>query len=201
MIDLPVEKNTLYEILLTSINEDETFNTKPFGITIDDENKIHITIFPNKTLRNIQRNPNITIQFTQDALIYTKSALSKLSDDDYVDDGMKILKKVDYIIDAKVTEIIEEQINDQYSRTMKAQVTCEIEDLTKIRDVIAVLSRPTALILEHLVKYSRVKFMNTDERKAFLAEIDESKPLIERQGNKDHYEAFNMIRSALENRI
>ena len=62
MIDIPAEKNTLYEILLTTTNKDQSYNTKPFGITITDEDKIHITIFPNRTLKNIQRNPEILIQ-------------------------------------------------------------------------------------------------------------------------------------------
>ncbi|PAV07205.1 DUF447 domain-containing protein [Methanosphaera cuniculi] len=201
MIDIPAEKNTLYEILLTTTNKDQSYNTKPFGITITDEDKIHITIFPNRTLKNIQRNPEILIQFTQDALTYTKSALSKLESDDYIDSDMKILKKTDYVIKAKVVDIKEEQIHDQFSRTMKAQIMCEIEDIQKLHDKIPTLSRPTAQIIEHLVKYSRVKFMNIDEKKAFLSEIDESASLINRQGNEDHKEALKLIHDALESRI
>ncbi|WP_303235690.1 DUF447 domain-containing protein [Methanosphaera cuniculi] len=201
MIDISAEKNTLYEILLTTTNKDQSYNTKPFGITITDEDKIHITIFPNRTLKNIQRNPEILIQFTQDALTYTKSALSKLESDDYIDSDMKILKKTDYVIKAKVVDIKEEQIHDQFSRTMKAQIMCEIEDIQKLHDKIPTLSRPTAQIIEHLVKYSRVKFMNIDEKKAFLSEIDESASLINRQGNEDHKEALKLIHDALESRI
>ncbi|WP_304124280.1 DUF447 domain-containing protein [Methanosphaera cuniculi] len=201
MIDIPAEKNTLYEILLTSTNKDQSYNTKPFGITITDEDKIHITIFPNRTLKNIQRNPEILIQFTQDALTYTKSALSKLESDDYIDSDMKILKKTDYVIKAKVVDIKEEQIHDQFSRTMKAQIMCEIEDVQKMHDKIPTLSRPTAQIIEHLVKYSRVKFMNKDEKKVFLSQIDESAPLINRQGNENHKEALKLIHDALESRI
>lgn len=191
--------DALYEVLLTSQNNNGSYNIKPFGIKFNKDGQIEITIFPNKTLKNIKNNPFITIQFTQNIDVYVRALFNKLVDSDFLDD--KILNETNTAIDAKVVSMTEEVREDAHSKTTITHVVCDIIDVSQINLAIPVISRPTAMIMEDLIRYSRVKFMNVNEMCEYLKDMEDSIDFIKDQGNKIHLDAINLICSELENKI
>lgn len=192
--NLNIEENTRYEVLVTTHNDDNSYNTKPFGVLFKGNNVI-LNLYPNSTLKNIRNNPSFIIQLSSNPLIFTKSLLDKLDDSDYNENG--ILKKAPCIIYAKAFDYVTIIHEDKYGDTPITRITSEITDMIMMNNSPSVINRTTNRIIELLVKLSRIKYMNNDDLNLLEKEIDESLKFIIKEGNQDHISSFTLIKEEL----
>lgn len=192
--NLDIEENMIYEVLVTTYDDDKKYNTKPFGITFK-ENNVILNLYPNNTLNNIKRNSSFMIQLSSNPLMFTKALLDKLDVDDYDEDG--ILKKTSYIIYANATDYVGVIHEDKHGDICITRTTAEITDIIKINNSPSIINRATSRIMELLVKLSRLQFMTNDELLLFEKEVDDSLRFIVKVGNQDHIDSLTLIKQEL----
>ncbi len=187
---LSLQNDTIYESLITTVNSDNTINTKPIGI-IFENNQIRLDLFYNRTLQNIKCNKIFTIEFTTSPLLYTKALFNKFNPTDYKKEGNYYnLLKSDYVIHAKLIKI------DKFMN--KSKIIAEIVNEQEENNSIPTINRATNKIIELLVKYTRINFMTKEEKQLFKEEIIKSEGFIEKVGNQNHIESFNILKSEIE---
>lgn len=193
-----VECDVLYEVIVTTKNSDMSYNSKPFGITFDSEGLIHMRLFENRTLSNILDNGFIRIQFMGNIYTITRALLGELDKEDYVDDSASLCG-ASFVFDVDVISIDGVEISDVYSTTHVSNIVCRICDVVYEGNDLPVLSRATYKILDFLVVYSRVNFMNFDEINSFYKKIVSSNNFIKKCGNHLHEDALKLIEYSVKN--
>ncbi|RAP53173.1 MAG: hypothetical protein BZ137_07520 [Methanosphaera sp. rholeuAM130] len=193
--NLNIEENTRYEVLITTNNNDNSYNTKPFGVLFKQDNVI-LNLYPNNTLKNIRNNPSFTIQLSSNPLTFTKALLGKLDESDYDDNG--ILKKTSRILYANATDYVVIIHEDKYGDTPITRITAEITDVVMLNNSPPTINRTTNKIIELLVKLSRVKYMNKEEFESFKKEADDSFKFIIKEGNQDHMDSLILIKQEIK---
>ena len=189
-----LDEHTTYEVLITTRNIDGTVHTKPFGIKLID-NKLILNLFPNTTLKNIQSNPNFKVQFSLNPLIYTKAFFNKLNKMDYIEN--EVLVCSDYIIDAKVEDILRFIQDDDYGTSVYYRITANIINFKKLKNRISTINRSTNIILDLLIKASRFYLMNSEEKNQLINEINKNYKFILKEGNQDHLDSLNLIKKEM----
>lgn len=190
-----LDEHTTYEVLITTISVDEEVHTKPFGMKLID-NKLVLNLFPNITLKNMQSNPTFKVQFSLNPLIYTKAFFNKLSDEDYIEN--EVLACSDYIIDAKVEDILRFIQDDDYGTSVYYRITAEIIGFKKLKNRMPTINRSTNIILDLLVKSSRFYLMNTEEKNQLINEINKTYKFILKEGNQNHLDSLNLIKKEIK---
>ena len=189
-----LDEHTTYEVLITTRNIDGTVHTKPFGIKLID-NKLILNLFPNTTLKNIQSNPNFKVQFSLNPLIYTKAFFNKLNKMDYIEN--EVLVCSDYIIDAKVEDILRFIQDDDYGASVYYRITANIINFKKLKNRMSTINRSTNIILDLLIKASRFYLMNSEEKNQLINEINKNYKYILKEGNQDHLDSLNLIKKEM----
>lgn len=189
-----LDEHTTYEVLITTRNIDGTVHTKPFGIKLID-NKLILNLFPNTTLKNIQSNPNFKVQFSLNPLIYTKAFFNKLNKMDYIEN--EVLVCSDYIIDAKVEDILRFIQYDDYGTSVYYRITANIINFKKLKNRMSTINRSTNIILDLLIKASRFYLMNSEEKNQLINEINKNYKFILKEGNQDHLDSLNLIKKEM----
>ncbi len=189
-----LDEHTTYEVLITTRNIDGTVHTKPFGIKLID-NKLILNLFPNTTLKNIQSNPNFKVQFSLNPLIYTKAFFNKLNKMDYIEN--EVLVCSDYIIDAKVEDILRFIQDDDYGTSVYYRITANIINFKKLKNRMSTINRSTNIILDLLIKASRFYLMNSEEKNQLINEINKNYKFILKEGNQDHLDSLNLIKKEM----
>ena len=189
-----LDEHTTYEVLITTRNIDGTVHTKPFGIKLID-NKLILNLFPNTTLKNIQSNPNFKVQFSLNPLIYTKAFFNKLNKMDYIEN--EVLVCSDYIIDAKVEDILRFIQDDDYGTSVYYRITANIINFKKLKNRMSTINRSTNIILDLLIKASRFYLMNSEEINQLINVINKNFKFILNEGNQDHLDSLNLIKKEM----
>jgi hypothetical protein len=193
---LNIDENTRYDVLVTTEANDNSYNTKPFGVLFKKDNVI-LNLYPNNTLENLKDNPSFIVQLSSNPLTFTKALLDKLDASDY--DNANILKKTSCIIYATAVDYVTMIHEDSYGDTPITRITAEITDIVWINNTPSIINRTTNRIIELLVKLSRLKYMNTDELDLFEREINDSLRFIVKEGNQDHIDSLTLIKQELNN--
>lgn len=194
--NLNIEENTRYEVLVTTHNKDDSYNTKPFGVLFK-KNNVILNLYPNATLENIKDNSSFIIQLSSNPLIFTKSLLDRLDSSDYNEEG--ILKKASCVLYVKAFDCVTIIHEDKYGDTPITRITSEITDTIMMCNSPSVINRTTNKIIELLVKLSRIKYMNKADLDLFEKQIDESLKFIIKEGNQDHISSLTLIKEELNN--
>ncbi len=194
--NLNIEENTRYEVLVTTHNNDGSYNTKPFGVLFKN-NDVILNLYPNTTLENIKDNPSFIIQLSSNPLVFTKALLNKLDSSDYNNEG--IIKKTSCALYANAMDYVTIIHEDKYGDTPLCRITAEITDMILINNSPSVINRTTNKIIELLVKLSRINYMNSKQLDLFEKELDESLKFIIKEGNQDHIDSLTLIKEELNN--
>ena len=157
--NINIEEDTRYEVLITTSGNDNSHNTKPFGV-IFNGNIVKLNLYPNTTLKNIRDNPSFIIQITSNPLIFTKALLNKLDDSDYNEEG--ILNDVSYILYANAIDYMGVIQEDNYGKTQITKINAEVTDVIKLNNSPSIINRTTNKIIELLVKLSRLPYLSKD---------------------------------------
>lgn len=182
-------EDTIYEVIITSWIEDVNF--KPFGIKFSN-NKVILNLYPNKTLYNLKVNPEFIIQFTQNPLIYTKALFNQLTTNDY--DENYILHSSDFIINAKVSKIIPHNHKDEYGNVILTQIIADIIQINQINYTPPIINRATNKILDLLIEYTRLPFMDINKKNTYEDKLINSEDFIKKTGNKLHMQSLKILK-------
>ncbi len=185
-----LEEDVTYEVLVSTTDEDNNINIRPFGICYCDNHFI-LNLYPNKTLHNIKKSSNFTIYFTQDSLLFTKALLSTLTVEEL--SGL-----VDCAVECRVTEIESDFIDDVYGKNVTTKIIAKANNLIEYNDRLPIISRATNNIIELLVDFSRYHFMDKDARIIFNKKLELTENIIKKTGNKKHLQSLKMLKKELK---
>lgn len=194
MYKLNLEEDTTYEVLVTTINQDNSVNTKPFGIKIRNEEVI-LNLYANRTLDNIMNNQEFYIQLTSNPLLFTKALLNKLDAHDYED--KVLLKDVSCLLKLEVTGTKTMIKEDIYQSVTITRISSKIISTKYLDKNILSINRATNRIIELLVKTSRVHLMDKKELNEFEEEVDKSSRFIIKEGNETHIKSLTLIKQEI----
>jgi len=195
--NINIEEDTRYEVLITTSGNDNSHNTKPFGVVFKG-NIVKLNLYPNTTLKNIRDNPSFIIQITSNPLIFTKALLNKLDASDYNDEG--ILNGASYALYANTIDYMGVIQEDNYGKTQITKINAEVTDVIKLNNSPSIINRTTNKIIELLVKLSRLPYLSKDEVSSFKKEVDNSLKFIVKEGNQNHIDSLTLIKQELNNK-
>lgn len=184
------EEDMTYEVLVSTKNEDASFNIKPFGLKIVD-NSFVLKLFPSKTLSNIKSTGMLTVYLLQDVLIFTKALTSNLSRED-------LLGEVNYEITCEISNLDELSIEDDYGENITATIIAKPVKIIEHKKNLPLINRASNQIIELLVDFSRYDFMDVDARNNFIKKLNSSEKLIRKTGNKKHLDSLNILKKELK---
>ena len=164
MVDLNLEEDTTYEVLVTTVNSDNSVNTKPFGVKFKDDEVI-LNLYSNTTLKNIMDNQEFYIQLTSNPLLFTKALLAKLEPDDYLDKFL--LKDVNSLLKLEPIDFHVVIKDDVYSAVKITRISSRITSIQSINESVITINRATNRIIELLVKLSRIHLMDKKQLNNF----------------------------------
>ncbi len=194
MIDLNLEEDTTYEVLITTVNSDNSLNTKPFGVKFKEDNVI-LNLYSNTTLKNIMNNHEFHIQLTSNPLLFTKALLDKLETDDYADNFL--LKDVNTLLKLEPTDSHVIIKDDLYSTVKITRISSRITSIQSINESVLTINRATNRIIELLVKLSRIHLMDKKQLNNFKEEVDHSSRFIIKEGNETHIRSLTLIKQEI----
>ena len=193
-----VDCDVLYEVIVTTKNSDMSYNSKPFGISFDSDGLVHMRLFENRTLLNIYDNGFVRIQFMGNIYTMTRALLGMLDDTDYMNNSATLCG-ASFVFDVDVVSVDGADISDSYSKSHVSNIVCKILGVVYSGNDLPVLSRATYKILDFLVDYSRVNFMNYENINSFYNEIQSSSNFIKKCGNHLHQDALKLIENSVKN--
>ena len=194
MIDLNLEEDTTYEVLVTTINSDNSVNTKPFGMKFKEDNVI-LNLYSNTTLKNIMDNHEFYIQLTSNPLLFTKALLNRLETDDYVDKFL--LKDANHLLKLEPMDYHVIIKDDLYSTVKITRISSRITSTQSINQSIITINRATNKIMELLVKLSRIHLMDKKQLNNFKEEVNHSSRFIIKEGNETHIKSLTLIKQEI----
>lgn len=183
-----LEEDTVYEVLISTKNKDNSAHVKPFGITLHNNNII-LKLYPNRTLLNIKHNNTFSVHFTNNPLLYTKSILGVMDE--------KTADLSDVIIDCDVNGIIAETVEDTYGKNVLTIINAKAVNIHENNKYIPTINRATNNIIELLVLLSRYEYLDYNNREKFHKKVEETERLIEKTGNKKHKESIKLIKKEI----
>lgn len=184
------EENMSYEVLVSTKNDDDSRNIKPFGLRIVD-NSFVFRLFPNKTLSNIKNTGELTVYFLQDVLIFTKALTSGLSRED-------ILGEVNYEITCEISNLDTIAIEDSYGKNITVTIIAEPVKIIEYKKALPIINRASNQIMELLVDFSRYDFMDVDAKSNFIKKLKSSESVIRKTGNRKHLDSLDLLKKELK---
>lgn len=185
-----LENGTTYEVLISTENEDGSFNVKPFGLKVKD-NLFVLKLFPNRTFFNIKRTSQLTIFFSQDVLMFTKALTSRLDYDDF-------LAGVDCEIQCAVLDIDTNHVEDDYGKNVRVTIMAKPMEIIEHKRTLPIINRASNQIMELLVDFSRYHLMDVDAKNNFIKKVRSAEIIIRKTGNKKHLDSLNIIKKELK---
>lgn len=184
------EEDMIYEVLMSTKNEDGSLNVKPFGLKIKD-NLFVLNLFPNKTLLNIKNNLEFTVYFLQDVFIFTKALTSNL-------DYEEFLNEINYEIPCKISNSSVSIIEDNYGKNITTTIIAEPIKIIEHKETFPIINRASNKIMELLIDFSRYDFMDVDAKNNFIEKVNSSETIIRKTGNKKHLDSLNLLKKELK---
>jgi len=180
------EEDMVYEVLISTKNEDGSLNVKPFGLKIKN-NSFVLKLFPNKTFLNIKNNLVFTVYFLQDVLMFTKALTSNL-------DYEEFLNEINYEIPCKISNSSVSVIEDNYGKNITTTIIAEPIKIIEHKETLPIINRASNKIMELLIDFSRYDLMDVDAKSNFIEKINSSERIIRKTGNGKHLDSLNLLK-------
>ncbi|MBE6485244.1 MAG: DUF447 family protein [Methanosphaera stadtmanae] len=184
------EEDMVYEVLISTKNEDGSLNVKPFGLKIKN-NSFVLKLFPNKTFLNIKNNLVFTVYFLQDVLMFTKALTSNL-------DYEEFLNEINYEIPCKISNSSVSVIEDNYGKNITTTIIAEPIKIIEHKETLPIINRASNKIMELLIDFSRYDLMDVDAKSNFIEKINSSERIIRKTGNGKHLDSLNLLKKELK---
>nr|WP_295001052.1 DUF447 domain-containing protein [uncultured Methanobrevibacter sp.] len=192
-----MERGRQYETIITTKNQDGSKNAAPIGVICAGNDIIINRIFKgSRTLDNIIREREFTVNITHDPELFTNSTLGNLSQDLFNDDfsikNVKAHFKCEVI---SLTKAIKQ--SDPIKKNGKAIVIkSKVVDLT-IEEKTHALNRGFGYVIESLVNFTRFDFMEHAQKEEYLKKFREANRVVLKVGTKEDIKSMNEIKKEL----
>ena len=184
-----LDENTLFEVLVATVNPDGTSIVRPFGVRYVGGSFI-FNLFPNHSLSNIKDNGKLTVCFTGDVLLFVRALLCDLTFDGVED-------CVDCAVVCDVSSVESVQMEDSIGKNITYKIVAKPIKIIEHGRSLPVISRATNHIIELLVILSRYQYMDVDVKNRFHEKVRESEEIISKTGNNKHKKAIQLIKKEI----
>ena len=200
LFDIGMCKGQQYEVILTTWNDDNTRNAAPFGILVKNNNEIINRIYKgSKTLSNIKRNKEFTVNLTYNPLYFSYSLIDNISDEFYVDCDSLVLRDVDAFFNVEVNDIKNIfREDDPLSPVEVTYIKSYVDNVIVNNESVNPLNRGIHCVIESLVNYSRIDKVNSSVKEYYLGRFKENYRVAKKVGGKKDKMAMEYIIKNLE---
>ncbi|MFW9922678.1 MAG: DUF447 domain-containing protein, partial [Candidatus Thorarchaeota archaeon] len=155
---LPLELNVIYEVLVTTINEEGKPNIAPMGVKLVNNGEIIIQPFvQSNTFENMWNKEECILNFTKDPYLFTQSTLfqDELTADVFTkipDSEIPVLKKC--VNNYSVLKVLERSKSEESNRAL---FKCKIIKTIIVPELGIPYTRAHTLLFEILIHASRIE--------------------------------------------
>ena len=198
LVSIGMEKGLLYETIVTTVNEDRTPNAAPIGIICKNNKEVVAYLHHgSKTVRNIKRNHNFTVNILKDPMVFVESTLGDLSNN-YFEQYLNefYIKNTDAFFMAHVTSLKDVEKKDNFGVSTTTVLTAEISHIIKKKENVEPLNRAIYGIIEGLVYLTRMEMVSGHMEKLYRHRMMEISRIVNKVGGEEHKKAMKKISEA-----
>jgi len=177
-----LRRGWIYETIATTFNKDKSSNSAPVGIYTKNFRTIVIELYKTSgTYRNIIRDKEFAVNFTDNISFFHKSAISKKGLE-YAKSrkvNAPLLKDADGYLELKVIDI--QDLGD------RVRIESEIVDF-KINKKINPVNRAKSLALEAVINTTKISHVPDSQKRFLKKEIREYRRVIKKVAPDSEYE-------------
>lgn len=192
-----MEKGRQYETIITTRNDDGSKNAAPIGVICAGNDKIINRIFKgSRTLENIMREREFTVNITHDPELFTTPIIGKLPQDSFNEDYS--LKSIEAYFKCEVISLTEaiKQSDPIKKKDEAIVIKSRVSELTINRKTKA-LNRGFGYVIESLDNLTRFDKADSDKKEEYLKQFKEARRVVLKVGRKEDIKAMNEIKKEL----
>ena len=192
-----MEKGRQYETIITTRNDDGSKNAAPIGVICAGNDKIINRIFKgSRTLENIMREREFTVNITHDPELFTTPIIGKLPQDSFNEDYS--LKSIEAYFKCEVISLTEaiKQSDPIKKKDEAIVIKSRVSELTINRKTKA-LNRGFGYVVESLDNLTRFDKADSDKKEEYLKQFKEARRVVLKVGRKEDINAMNEIKKEL----
>ena len=101
------------------------------------------------------------------------------------------------VIKANVYSICEYVHEDNYGKVTLTQITANIEEIHEINNQPPVINRATNKIIDLLVDYTRIPYMNSTQKNDYINKLQNLSSFIKKSGNNQHIQSLKLLKKEI----
>ena len=198
LASIGIEKGRQYETIITTKNEDGTYNAAPIGVICAGEDKIINRIFKGShTLENIIREREFIVNITHDPELYTVSLLGNLPQS-YFDDDYS-LKCGDAYFKCNVISLTEavKQSDPVKKKGEGIVIKSKAIDIV-IKKPTRAMNRGFGYVIETLTNLTRFDLVDDAKKEEYITQFKEANRIVLKVGTKEDIKAMREIKKELK---
>ena len=192
-----MEKGKQYETVITTRNENGSINAAPIGVICAGEDIILNRIFKgSKTLDNILKNREFTVNITHNPVLFTYSTIGNLDESHFAEDTS--IKSADAYFKCEVISFKEAVKQSDPIRKSGAAIVIKsrVTELT-IKNNINAFNRSFAYVIESLSNFTRFDLVDDAQKEYYLDIFREANRIVNKVGYKEEKQAMDEIKKEL----
>ena len=192
-----MEKGRQYETIITTRNDDGSKNAAPIGVICAGNDKIINRIFKgSRTLENIMREREFTVNITHDPELFTTPIIGNLPQDSFNEDYS--LKSIEAYFKCEVISLTEaiKQSDPIKKKDEAIVIKSRVSELT-INKKTKALNRGFGYVVESLDNLTRFDKADSDKKEEYLKQFKEARRVVLKVGRKEDIKAMNEIKKEL----
>lgn len=192
-----MEQGQQYEAIITTENEDGTYNAAPIAVICKNKDEVINKIFKtSKTLKNICREKKFTVNITYDPILFTFATIDTIPEEYYDNNGN--LKDINAYFKCEAYDFKETVRQDDPVRKKEAFViNSKVKELKIKEKTFKPLNRGMCSLIESLVNYTRIDFVDKETQDYSIDRLKEADRIITKVGTKKEKEALNLLKEKL----
>jgi len=192
-----MEKGRQYETIITTRNDDGSKNAAPIGVICAGNDKIINRIFKgSRTLENIMREREFTVNITHDPELFTTPIIGKLPQDSFNEDYS--LKNIEAYFKCEVISLTEavKQSDPIKKKDEAIVIKSRVSELTINRKTKA-MNRGFGYVVESLANLTRFDKADSEKKEEYIKHFREARRVVLKVGRKEDIKAMNEIKKEL----
>jgi hypothetical protein len=186
---MKLQKNCIFEVLISTVNPDGSFNTAPMGVIRNNSKLIELRIFKTSTTyENLLENPYACISITDDPGLFFTSAFKETVTDGItkpiLDEKMRVTQSSAHIFI---------EVNDVTDLSeIRSRFSCKVTGININPIIPQPFSRGRAEVIEAIIHSTRIDIFTKkrmrDDVERLIKRFTECKDIIERVSSPESIE-------------
>ena len=197
LASIGMEKGKQYETIITTTNPDNTKNAAPIGVLCSGNDIILCRIFKgSKTLENILRKKEFTVNICKNPELFTMSLLDNLPQDYFNEDNS--IKDIEAYFKCEAISFKEAvKQSDPIKKKGEAIVFKSKVKKLIINKKIKAYNRAFDYVVESLANLTRFDLVDDETREFYIKQFREAKRIVNKVGYKKEKEAMDRIKKEI----